>query len=306
MQKIENPYAELTGGQWLKGNLHAHTSKSDGARAHQVVIDDYAGRHYDFLMISDHDVYASGEDLSRYDARGMVLVPGNEITANGPHLLHVGADRPVPPSRQRQQVILDILAADAAARGRGEPGSFAIVNHPNWLCWHENPESATLEQLREWIGYAGIEIYNGTIGGLNGSSYATDKWDMLLAAGRRLWGFANDDSHHPTEDVGLGWNMVYARTKTLPDIMDALRHGRFYASTGVVISNIQIEGTTVRIETENAERIVALQEIGKRFAQSDSNTIEVEIPPEAGYVRFECWGKGERFAWTQPLFISGQ
>ena len=88
--------------------------------------------------------------------------------------------------------------------------------------------------------------------------------------------------------------------------MDALRHGRFYASTGVVISNIQIEGTTVRIETENAERIVALQEIGKRFAQSDSNTIEVEIPPEAGYVRFECWGKGERFAWTQPLFISGQ
>jgi hypothetical protein len=129
---------------------------------------------------------------------------------------------------------------------------------------------------------------------------------MLLSQGRRVWGYAHDDSHLPVDDVELGWNVVYAKTKTLPDIIDALRHGRFYASTGVVISNIRVEGTTVRIETENAERIVALQEVGNRFAQTNSNAIEVEIPSEARYVRFECWGKGERFAWTQPLFVSKQ
>ena len=131
MKKVENSYEELRGGQWLKGNLHVPTNKSDGARPHQVVIDDYAGRGYDFLMISDHDIHTWHEDLSHFDARGMVLILGNEITANGPHLLHVGADRPVEPSRQRQQVILDILAADAHAQGRGEAGGFAIVNHPN-------------------------------------------------------------------------------------------------------------------------------------------------------------------------------
>ena len=52
------------------------------------------------------------------------------------------------------------------------------------------------------------------------------------------------------------------------------------------------------------ERIVALQNVGKRFAQTDAKAIEVQVPPEAKYVRFECWGGGESFAWTQPLFIS--
>jgi hypothetical protein len=246
-------------------------------------------------MISDHDVYTSNKNLSRYDARGMVLIPGNEITANGPHLLHVNAGRLIAPCPQRQIVINEATGSDAK--------SFVIANHPNWQSLFDH---TTLKQLEEWVGYTGLEIYNGTIGRLDGSPYATNKWDMLLSQGRRVWGYAHDDSHLPVDDVELGWNVVYAKTKTLPDIIDALRHGRFYASTGVVISNIRVEGTTVRIETENAERIVALQEVGNRFAQTNSNAIEVEIPSEARYVRFECWGKGERFAWTQPLFVSKQ
>jgi len=40
MNKIDNPYAELSGGQWLKGNLHTHTTRIDGARPTQAVIDD--------------------------------------------------------------------------------------------------------------------------------------------------------------------------------------------------------------------------------------------------------------------------
>ena len=293
MNKIENPYAALTGGQWLKGNLHTHTTRSDGARPPQDVIDDYAGRKYDFLMISDHDIYTSNEDLSRYDARGLVLIPGNEITANGPHMLHVNASRLIAPAPRRQTVLNEAAGSD--------PQSFVIANHPNWTSSFDH---TTLKQLEEWTGYAGLEIFNGTIGRLDGSPYATNKWDMLLSQGHRIWGYANDDSHLPVDDVGLGWNVVYARTRSLPDIVDALRRGRFYASTGVVIRDLRVEGTTVRLETENAERIVALRQVGSRFAQVDSNTIEVQIPPEARYVRFECWGRGESFAWTQPLFVS--
>ena len=294
MNRIENPYGELTDGEWLKGNLHTHTTRSDGTRPHQAVIDDYAGRGYDFLMISDHDIYTSGEDLSHYDARGMVLIPGNEISANGSHLLHVNAGRLIAPCPQRQTVLDEATEED--------PQSFLIANHPNWQTLFEH---TPLKQLEEWIGYTGLEIYNGVIDRWDGSPYATNKWDMLLSQCRRIWGYAQDDSH-AAEDVGLGWNVVYAKTKTLPGIIDALRHGRFYASNGVVISNIRVVGATICIETENAERIVALQEAGKRFAQTDSNTIEVEIPPEARYVRFECRAKSERFAWTQPIFVSTQ
>jgi hypothetical protein len=32
-------------------------------------------------------------------------------------------------------------------------------------------------------------------------------------------------------------------------------------------------------------------------------SIEVRVPPEARYVRLECWGPGESFAWTEPFFV---
>jgi hypothetical protein len=48
---------------------------------------------------------------------------------------------------------------------------------------------------------------------------------------------------------------------------------------------------------------VALKQIGRRFAQVDGSSIEVTVPDDAKYVRFECWGRGECFAWTNPFFI---
>ncbi len=97
--------------------------------------------------------------------------------------------------------------------------------------------------------------------------------------------------------------MVYASERSLPAIVDAMRQGRFYASTGVTIREITVTGDRIRVATENAERIVALRDAGVRFAQVDDRVIEVEAPADASYVRFECWGRGEQFAWTQPVFI---
>src|SRR5262245_59523312 len=117
--RLEHPYTDLTGGQWLRGNLHTHTNKSDGKRDVQAVLDDYAGRGYDFLMLSDHDLFTWSTE---YNYHKMIAVPGNEISANGPHILHVNCDRVVPPSPRRQEVLNQI----ASTKG------FAIVNHPNW------------------------------------------------------------------------------------------------------------------------------------------------------------------------------
>ena len=322
MKHLEHPYADLNDPNrmeavWLRGNLHTHSTRSDGRRPPQVVIDDYADRGYDFLMLSDHDIWSSPEDYSRLQDRGLVLVPGNEITAGGPHLLHVNASRRVEPHAQRQECFNEI--ADDA-------DSFAVACHPNWLfaCPGAGSTRApmhphtTFSQLSEWVGYAGLEIYNGACRRLDGSPYATNVWDLLLANGRRVWGFANDDSHRAEgdeplpgkvdhtplmrSDVALGWNVVYAE-KSRPAIVESLRSGRFYASTGVEISGISVEGMKVRIETRNADRLIAFRETGRRFAQVEGSAIEVEVPPDAQYVRFEAWGRGERCAWTQPFFV---
>ncbi|MEX0774908.1 MAG: CehA/McbA family metallohydrolase [Phycisphaeraceae bacterium] len=291
---LDHPYTDLTAGQWLRGNLHTHTNRSDGRRPPQDVLDDYAARGYGYVMISDHDLFTSASDYQQWDARGMILIPGNEITSNGPHLLHVDADRFIAPSAQRQQVINEVTGETGGA-GQG----FIIVNHPNWQGKFDH---CTIAQMREWVGYVGMEIYNGTIGRLDGSPYATNKWDMLLSEGRRIWGFANDDSHLPKDDVELGWNVTYVTQRSVAGVVAALRAGRFYCSTGVRISDISVSGRHITIRTDNARRIVALKNIGQRFAVADGNTIEVDYPEEAKYVRFECWGDGEQFAWTQPFW----
>lgn len=285
--KVENPYQILTDGSWLRGNLHAHTDRSDGRRPPQTVIDDYAARGYDFLMISDHDMVTCPDE---FHSNGMILIPGNEVSADGPHILHVNTRVVVRPSPRRQEVLAAI--ADA--------GGFAVVNHPNWQRMFDH---CTIQQLTEWTGFAGMEIYNGTIGRLDGSPYATNKWDILLSQGRRVWGFANDDSHLASEDVGLGWNMVYARERSAQAILASLQSGNFYASTGVTITGITVDQNRIKISTRDAERIVAIMQVGRRFAQVDSTELEIIVPENAEYVRFECWGRGERFAWTQPFFV---
>jgi len=290
---IENPYAPSEGGLWLRGNLHAHTTASDGRQPIQEVITAYAGHGYDFLMISDHDRLTGPDEYAKLNTHGLLLIPGNEVTAGGPHLLHVNAERCVAPTPDRQIVI------DAINAGPG----FAVMNHPNWL---SDFNHCSFENLERWQGYLGMEIYNGTIHRLNGSPYATDKWDRLLSAGRRVWGFANDDSHLPVADVALGWNMVCAQERSVPAVLDAFRCGRFYASTGVTITRLAVTGSRIRIETANADCIVAVRQDGRELAAADSRDLEIEVPADTRYVRFECLGHGRKAAWTQPFHIRAE
>lgn len=290
--KIENPYAGTEGATWLRGNLHTHTTASDGRRPIQTVVSDYAAKGYDFLMISDHDIVTGTDDYAKLEVGGMTMVPGNEVTREGPHLLHVGAERRVEPVADRQLVI------DAINAGPG----FAVMNHPNW---EHHFNHCSFEQLYTWQNYLGMEIYNGTIGRLDGSPYATDKWDRLLTSGRLVWGFANDDSHTEVIDVALGWNMVAAE-RNVASIMAAFRRGAFYASTGVTITGITVNGDRIRVETRDADRIVASRQGGREFAIVDAAVIEVAVPPDSSYVRFECRGRGGRMAWTQPFYVAAK
>ena len=103
-------------------------------------------------------------------------------------------------------------------------------------------------------------------------------------------------------DLARGWNMVYVRERTVEAIVEALRNGCFYASTGVVITRIAVDCNRIRLETEDADRIVAQGDFGQRFAEVDGTAAEVTVPDTTRYVRFECWGRGEQFAWTQPFW----
>ncbi len=64
-----------------------------------------------------------------------------------------------------------------------------------------------------------------------------------------------------------------------------------------------MNGLSITVRTENASKVAALVDYGRRIAQSRGPAITVEVPPGVRYVRFECWGGGEQQAWTQPFFV---
>lgn len=286
---IANPYLDTSTTPWWRANLHTHTSRSDGADPPQEVVDDYASRGYDVLMLSDHDLLTSPSDI---DHRGMLLIPGNEVSTAGPHVLHIDAHTLVSPDPERQGV-LDAIVDD---------GGLAVLCHPNWQADHDHYPQPLLARLR---AYLGIEIYNAVLRRSTGAPLATDRWDTLLTAGKRVWGFAHDDAH-VGGDRGLAWIMLHAPTRSREAILSALRDGRFYASTGLALTHVGVAGGAITVTAAGAQSVVAIGDEGRRLASTggDSLTVRLEDGDPWTYVRFECWGAGEAMAWTQPFFIT--
>src|SRR3989454_5787131 len=78
---------------WLRGNLHAHTTYSDGVKTPQDLLAEYEALGYDFLAITDH------EDLigsSYWRAPPPLPPPLPPFPRGGGH--HQGFD---PPNRPR-------------------------------------------------------------------------------------------------------------------------------------------------------------------------------------------------------------
>ena len=289
--KLKSSYSNIE--SWFRGNLHTHTTESDGSCPPETVIADYESRGYEFLCISDHDILV---DPSRYQRNtSMLLIPAVEVTANGPHIQQVNANNRVAPNPDRQVVVREIIADQ----------SICILNHPNWGAQYNHFPHVLMESLD---GYHGIEIYNGVIQRLQGTALASDRWDRVLSGGHRLWGYGNDDSHQPG-DVGIAWNVVQAEDCTVDQIDVGLRNGSFYASTGVTISSIGINGTTVHVKTKDAQRVCFVSKLGVIQLIVDGAEASYSLPEDLNqalslsYIRAECYGAGGSVAWTQPIFI---
>lgn len=284
MLRIRNPY-RTEGFQWLRGNLHTHTTCSDGHATPEETAKAYRSLGYDFLCLSDHDTltwpYECPEDL--------IAIPGVEV-AGGPHVLAVNVETCVPPEASRQDVVNGVLDA----------GGFAVLCHPNWEAHFNHFPQEAMEELQ---GYVGIEIYNGVVDFLEGSALATDRWDMLLSLGRDVWGFAHDDAHHEFA-MGRAWIVVQAAERSRQAIVEAMVNGAFYASTGVDIQSVEARDGVIRVAAPGAQRIRFYGQWGRLLHEVDDCEAAYRTGGREGsYVRAECWGMGGRCAWTQPLRI---
>ena len=70
---------------WYKGNLHTHTTESDGDADPEFVVNWFMEHGYDFLVLSDHNHRTI---LEHEVEGGPLMIPGEEVSARIEVRLH--------------------------------------------------------------------------------------------------------------------------------------------------------------------------------------------------------------------------
>ncbi|MDR3166519.1 MAG: hypothetical protein LBT93_01135 [Treponema sp.] len=309
---------------FFKGNIHCHSTLSDGEKTREKLVKDYQNRGYHFLCISDHDIYVDSPEFNRED---FILLPGFECAADlrygsrwvkthhvnalaGTKGMIAGAARPG--FKQHEQIPpRDFRGAETAGEMGGQinrRGFFCIYNHP---CW----SMVAPEDMGTLEGYTAIEIYNHGCEVEQRTGGSPVFWDILLRGGRKIFAVATDDNHNKYPDDSVysdsygGWICVNAAKLTHEDIVSAILAGRYYSSCGPVIKNYGVRGGEIFVESSPVRAINFVTDlIGKgqcRLSEDSRDSLTAAAYSLSGrekYIRIECVDQHGRTAWTNPLF----
>jgi hypothetical protein len=277
--KLQSPYFKTANA--YKGQLHCHTTNSDGIQSPSEVATAYKKEGYDFLVITDHDYVTPDPRIE-----GLLFMTGDEVSSSLGHMGTLNLSS-VPPSRNSQKVI-DWTKSQ---------GGLTWLAHPDYgtnFGW-------TLREMSSVKGYDGIEVYNTKT-----NLYADEKWDYALTElDRKITAIAVDDCHNikdPKQFNG-GWVVAFADSLTKIDICNSLEKGNFYSTQGPIIKTLKAEGNVISI---NLKQTANVTWIGAGGSILQETTDVVKDSYVAGgnekYVRI-CVESGG-CAWTNPIFIS--
>jgi hypothetical protein len=299
--QFNNPFTAP--GSWYRGNLHTHTTESDGKVSPGESVKRYTESGYDFLSITDHN------KLTLIPSGNLLLIPGEEIDFGFKgytyHLVALGIrEKTGIPAPKRG----DISPGKVIKRIKSCGGE-AVLAHPYWS--NESQKSTELCK-----GILGLEVYNNCSHVETGNGHAMVHWDDLLRLGWNIYGFAVDDTHSyqskeftPDDSLG-GWVMVKAEKLSVPAIMSALKHGLFYASSGPEFQSMEIHDNTVFVKTSPVRSITfrTPQWGGRKFEKPDGTMItgaEFIIPAQGmKCFRIECADDRGKMAWLNPVSLS--
>lgn len=297
-----NPY-EIQ-GKWYSGNLHTHTTISDGKLSVEDRFNAFIEEGYDFLALTDH---RSVSDVSKFTNKDFLAISGSELHPKNPyggtayHIVALNLNQLIDANEMHPN---DVIAKVK------ELGGESIVGHPYW-CGHN------MYELEPLSGYIGIEVYNDTCMGI-GKGISEVHWDDLLDKCGPTLGFAVDDCHGDEHDVFHGWIMVKANELSLDAIMDAISKGAFYSTTGPEIKNIEItdfksvdnqgkkvKNTRIKVECSPAKSIVfkSCRARGRRVLGEDLTHAEYVASSANKYVRIEITDGNGKKAWSNPFFV---
>jgi len=301
-----------TPGRFWRGNLHTHSTNSDGALSPDQVIEAYKRKGYDFLQLSDHFLARFDwpmTDTRAFRSNNFTTLIGAELHAMGTevgelwHILAAGLplDFSAPTSSE--------TGPELAARARAA-GGFVAIAHPAW------------SQLRIGDGRAlaaahAVEIYNHGCAVENDRGDGFYLLDELLNEGRRLTAIATDDAHfkHGDHDAFGGFVEVKAESLDPEALLAALKAGQFYSSQGPRFIDVDFSPGELRVECSPVHAIAlltgtsrALSVVGSHITRATFDLANVQKyawvnPEQAKWFRLAIIDASGRRAWTNPIWL---
>lgn len=287
------PGRERMEGPWFKGNLHLHTTRSDGGKDYRTVARMYAERGYDFIFITDHNHAADIENLHSLPLLALngAEVSGKDSVGASYHALALGCEAPLPEA--------DLF--DEKVSALKEQGALMVLSHPYWM------GNTVEDALRH--PFDGVEVYNHICRYLTGRPFSGYHWDRMLAQDPLTLGPAVDDAHlNGNEPWDGGWVMVCAQELSKSAIMQAIAAGSFYSSIGPRFESIRVGDGSIRLRTSPvvAVRLVDHTTWARRVYPGYGRTVteaEFELEKERQFIRAEIEDEHGRTAWTNALLV---
>lgn len=300
-----------TPGRFWRGNLHTHSTQSDGALPPEQVVDAYKRAGYDFLALSDHFLGRYEwpiTDTRAFRANNFTTLIGAELHAMGTevgelwHILAVGLPLDFPPAGRGE------TGVELAERARAA-GAFVAIAHPAW-------SQLAIGDGRALTAAHAVEIYN------HASAVETDRGDgfylldQLCNEGRRLTAIATDDAHFRNGDHDAFGGFVEVKSESLEpeELLAALRAGQFYASQGPRLLDVEVRRDEVTVACSPVDAIAlvtgtsrAISRIGRQLTGA---TLEVgsarrawSDPVAIPWFRVVVIDGAGRRAWTNPIWV---
>ncbi len=309
---MTRPPAFTAPGRFWRGNLHTHSTRSDGVLPPEEVCRRYRAEGYDFLALTDHFIGSYGYpivDTTPFRAEGFTTILGAElhsgVMANGElwHILAVGLppDFPPPNAPTFVPVAEQETGAQIAARAVAA-GAFVAIAHPQW-------SGLTLADARAITAAHAVEIYNhGCATGCDRPDGAAIA-DLLLTEGRKLSLIATDDAHFSEPDHFGGWVMVKAPENTPGALLAALKAGAFYSSQGPELRDVRLEGDHVVVESSAVVSVVAMGHgTGAKAVHGHSMTraaVPLQRLNNSPWIRVAAIDAAGKRAWSNPIWREG-
>ena len=305
-------YTLFRDGSFYKGNLHTHTTVSDGDHSPEETAAIYRNAGYSFLAVTDHNRWGDFPELSD---ESFLMLPGVEIDTTVDGCVHhiVGIGRPgcdltggyrIPPAEHyghQPQDLIDYLLAHRA---------MAIYAHPFWSYADER-------LLASLTGLSGMEIINYSCEQEWKSGISEVYFEYLWRDGNRIWCFGSDDAHGHVPDYRGGYITVKARALTREAILDAIDAGSFTASYGPDgadaprLLDFYVEDGTAVVECTPCRNIyinVRREYPGYHPAHGTKDAPlthhEWKLPEGAQRVRAILTGFDGSITWSQPILLA--